>query len=79
MLRAEAIPFILINEKKDNNNKVTYEFQLQRKAIDISKATYLVLDEADEMLGVLKEGLDQIVQELPGPRRIPDKPCQSVG
>ena len=38
MLRAEAIPFILINEKKDNNNKVTYEFQLQRKAIDIFMA-----------------------------------------
>ena len=38
MLRAEAIPFILINEKKDNNNKITYEFQLQRKAIDIFMA-----------------------------------------
>ena len=33
--RAEAIPFILINEKKDENNKITYEFEVQRKAVDV--------------------------------------------
>ena len=26
VLRAEAIPFILINEKKDKDSKVSYEF-----------------------------------------------------
>lgn len=38
VLRAEAIPFILINEKKDENNKITYEFELQRQAVDIFMA-----------------------------------------
>lgn len=42
---------------------------LQRKAIDITKTKYLVLDEADEMISVLKEGLDIIVKELPKTRR----------
>lgn len=29
ILRAEAVPFILINEHKDSNSRVTYEFKLQ--------------------------------------------------
>lgn len=42
---------------------------IKRKAIDIRKADYLVLDEADEMVTSLKEGLDEIVAELPKNRR----------
>ena len=42
---------------------------IKRKAIDIKKASYLVLDEADEMVTSLKEGLDEIVAELPKNRR----------
>lgn len=42
---------------------------IQRKAIDIKEANYLVLDEADEMVTVLKEGLDEIIAELPKKRR----------
>ncbi|MEJ1221872.1 DEAD/DEAH box helicase [Sediminicola sp. 1XM1-17] len=42
---------------------------IKRKAIDITKAGYLVLDEADEMVTSLKEGLDEIVAELPKKRR----------
>ena len=42
---------------------------IQRKAINIKKTNYLVLDEADEMVTVLKEGLDEIVVELPINRR----------
>lgn len=42
---------------------------IKRKAIDIRKAEYLVLDEADEMVTSLKEGLDEIVAELPKNRR----------
>lgn len=42
---------------------------VQRKAIDIKSTEYLVLDEADEMLSALKEGLDLIVEELPKSRR----------
>lgn len=42
---------------------------LQRKAINIKETNYFVLDEADEMVTVLKEGLDQIVAELPKNRR----------
>jgi ATP-dependent RNA helicase DeaD len=42
---------------------------IKRKAIDITKATYLVLDEADEMVTSLKEGLEEIVAELPKKRR----------
>jgi len=38
---------------------------IKRKAIDIGKADYLVLDEADEMVTSLKEGLDEIVAKLP--------------
>jgi hypothetical protein len=32
LFKAEAVPFILINEK-NNQGKVTYEFELQRKAV----------------------------------------------
>jgi len=42
---------------------------IQRKAINIKEINYLVLDEADEMVTVLKEGLDEIVSELPKKRR----------
>ena len=38
---------------------------IQRKAINIKKTNYLVLDEADEMVSILKEGLDEIVAEFP--------------
>lgn len=42
---------------------------IQRKAIDIKKAEYLVLDEADEMVAILKESLDEIIAELPKKHR----------
>ena len=42
---------------------------IQREAIDISKTSLLVLDEADEMIAVLKEGLDTIIASLPKKRR----------
>ena len=42
---------------------------IKRKAIVISNAKYLVLDEADEMVMSLKEGLDEIIVELPKNRR----------
>jgi len=42
---------------------------IQRKAINLKQTKYLVLDEADEMLSVLKDGLDEIVAELPKSRR----------
>ncbi|MFC0777290.1 DEAD/DEAH box helicase [Flavobacterium sp. HJSW_4] len=42
---------------------------IQRKAIDITKAEYLVLDEADEMVSILKESLDEIIAELPKKHR----------
>lgn len=42
---------------------------IKRKAIDIKQANYLVLDEADEMVTSLKEGLDEILTELPKKRR----------
>lgn len=42
---------------------------IQRKAIDIKEVNYFVLDEADEMMSSLKEGLDEIVTELPKNRR----------
>ena len=38
---------------------------IQRKAINLKEAKYLVLDEADEMVSILKEGLDEIIAELP--------------
>ncbi len=42
---------------------------IQREAIDISKTSLLVLDEADEMIAVLKEGLDTIIASLPKTKR----------
>lgn len=42
---------------------------IKRNAIDIKNAQYLVLDEADEMVTSLKEGLDAIIKELPKSRR----------
>jgi ATP-dependent RNA helicase DeaD len=42
---------------------------IKRNAIDIKQANYLVLDEADEMVTSLKEGLDEIVAELPKKKR----------
>ncbi|MEN9980471.1 MAG: hypothetical protein RL542_258 [Bacteroidota bacterium] len=38
---------------------------IQRKAINLKETTFLVLDEADEMVSILKESLDEIVAELP--------------
>lgn len=42
---------------------------IKRKAIDIKQANFLVLDEADEMVTSLKDGLDEIVAELPKKKR----------
>lgn len=42
---------------------------IKREAINIKHANYLVLDEADEMVSSLKDGLDEIVKELPNYRR----------
>ena len=38
---------------------------LQRKAISLKETKFLVLDEADEMVSILKEALDEIITELP--------------
>ncbi len=38
---------------------------IQRKAINLKETQFLVLDEADEMITILKESLDEIVAELP--------------
>jgi superfamily II DNA/RNA helicase len=38
---------------------------IQRKAVNLKDTQYLVLDEADEMVSILKESLDEIVAELP--------------
>lgn len=38
---------------------------IQRKAVDLKETRFLVLDEADEMVSILKESLDAIVKELP--------------
>ena len=42
---------------------------IQRKAINLKETQFLVLDEADEMIAILKEGLDEIIAELPKNRR----------
>ena len=42
---------------------------MERNAVAISNASYLVLDEADEMVTILKEGLDIIIKGLPKKRR----------
>jgi superfamily II DNA/RNA helicase len=38
---------------------------IQRKALNLKKTKFLVLDEADEMVSILKDSLDEIVTELP--------------
>lgn len=38
---------------------------IQRKAISLKETKFLVLDEADEMVTILKESLDEIIAELP--------------
>ncbi len=38
---------------------------IKRNAINIKSIKYLVLDEADEMVAILKESLDEIVAEIP--------------
>lgn len=38
---------------------------IQRKEINLKETQFLVLDEADEMVSILKESLDEIVAELP--------------
>ncbi|MFC4633458.1 DEAD/DEAH box helicase [Dokdonia ponticola] len=42
---------------------------MKRGAINIKNANYLVLDEADEMVTSLKDGLDEIVAAMPNNRR----------
>lgn len=42
---------------------------IKRKAIDLSQTQYLIIDEADEMVSILKESLDEIVKELPKKHR----------
>ncbi len=42
---------------------------IQRKAISLKETKFLVLDEADEMVSILKESLDEIIAELPKNRR----------
>ena len=42
---------------------------IQRKAINLKETRFLVLDEADEMITILNEGLDEIIAELPKNRR----------
>ncbi|MFN0729386.1 DEAD/DEAH box helicase [Polaribacter gochangensis] len=42
---------------------------VERKAIDIKSISYFILDEADEMVSALKEGLDAIIKEIPKSRR----------
>ncbi|MFV8343929.1 DEAD/DEAH box helicase [Flavobacterium sp. XS2P39] len=38
---------------------------IQRKAINLKETKFLVLDEADEMVTILKESLEEIIAELP--------------
>lgn len=42
---------------------------IKRKAINVKEIAYFVLDEADEMVNALKEGLDSIIKEIPKKRR----------
>jgi superfamily II DNA/RNA helicase len=42
---------------------------IQRKAINLKETKFFVLDEADEMVTILKEGLDEIIAELPASRK----------
>lgn len=42
---------------------------VKRNAINIKEISYFILDEADEMVSALKEGLDSIIKEIPKKRR----------
>ncbi|WP_396601042.1 DEAD/DEAH box helicase [Algibacter sp. R77976] len=42
---------------------------VKRNAINIKTISYFILDEADEMVSALKEGLDAIIKEIPKSRR----------
>lgn len=42
---------------------------VERKAVNIQNISYFILDEADEMVTALKEGLDSIIKEIPKSRR----------
>ena len=42
---------------------------IKRNAIDVKHITYFILDEADEMVSALREGLDSIIKEIPKSRR----------
>ncbi|MGY0392486.1 DEAD/DEAH box helicase [Bizionia sp. KMM 8389] len=42
---------------------------IKRHAISLSNLSYLVLDEADEMISALKEEVDTIIKEIPKTRR----------
>ena len=42
---------------------------VKREAVDIKNISYFILDEADEMVTALKEGLDSIIKEIPKARR----------
>ena len=42
---------------------------VKREAINIKNIAYFILDEADEMVSALKEGLDSIIKEIPKKRR----------
>ncbi|SDS35018.1 ATP-dependent RNA helicase DeaD [Formosa sp. Hel1_31_208] len=42
---------------------------VKRNAINIKTISYFVLDEADEMVSALKEGLDAIIKDIPKTRR----------
>ncbi|AUC84345.1 DEAD/DEAH box helicase [Polaribacter sp. ALD11] len=42
---------------------------VKREAISIKNISYFILDEADEMVTALKEGLDSIIAEIPKKRR----------
>ena len=42
---------------------------VSREAINIKNISYFILDEADEMVSALKEGLDSIIKEIPKKRR----------
>ncbi len=42
---------------------------IKRKAVNLQNISYFILDEADEMVTALKEGLDSIIKEIPKSRR----------
>ena len=42
---------------------------VKREAVNIKNISYFILDEADEMVTALKEGLDSIIKEIPKSRR----------